>query len=332
MRLFRCSAGIWAAWLCWVSTSQAQVAEATADPAGSTSSSEPDGTSNASALAEELFRQARAAWEAGRFEEACAKFRESRRVEASPGTILNVARCEAREGRVASAWASYLKAARMARAAGRESIVVEGEARAAELESRLSFITVRVERPAEGQVVRLGRHDIGLAAYGTRLPVDPGMHLLTARAKGRAEWHQQVEVKEGESLVAQVPPLAPLAPAPSSGHPSNPWPWVLGGSGIAFLAGGFTTALLAKGAYDAAERLCPLHVECGSDAIEKSNQANALANVSNVLVPIGALALGAGITWLILQPKQEAAGPLQPKVALEPLGEGGALARVGGRF
>ena len=335
MRRFRPGPWLYMGWLCWAPVARGQEAERSGPVLSSVDASVPSQAteatvSNASALAEELFRQARAAWEEGHFEAACAKFRESQRLEASAGTILNVARCEAREGRVASAWASYRKAAHIARASGREAIAAEGEARAAELEGRLSYITVRVSQLAEGEVIRLGRYEIGAAAFGTRLPVDPGRHLVTARSKGRVEWRQQLELGESESLVVQIPTLAPLSPAPDSA--TNPWPWVLGGGGVVLLAGGLATALLAKGAYDSAEDSCPSHTDCGPGSINKSNEANTLANMTNVLVPLGALALGGGITWLVFQSKTEHVEPQPPSLALLPLGDGGAMARVGGRF
>jgi hypothetical protein len=307
--------------------------EVEAEPAPSLTAGSPpeEHAPNPSALAEELFRQARTAWDNERFEEACAKFRESERLEASPGTVLNVARCESHEGRVASAWASYLKAARLARSSGREAIVVEGEARARELESRLSYVTVRVVQSAQGESVLLGTQEVRPAAYGTRLPVDPGKHVLTARAKGRIEWRKTIELKEAESLVVEVPPLMPQLEAPPP-RTVNPWPWILGGSGLAALVGGVAAGFVAKDVYNKAEDLCPTHEDCPPGALEKDNEANTFANVSNVLVPVGALALGGGILWLVLQPNQKQEKPRPVRAALVPLGEGGAEARLEGHF
>jgi hypothetical protein len=56
-----------------------------------------------SAAAEALFREGRDAAKHGDLETACADFAESQRLDPAPGTLLNLAECEEKLGRVASA-------------------------------------------------------------------------------------------------------------------------------------------------------------------------------------------------------------------------------------
>ena len=55
------------------------------------------------AAAEALFEQARAAMAAGSYELACARFRDSDRLDPAIGTRFNLADCEEKRGRVATA-------------------------------------------------------------------------------------------------------------------------------------------------------------------------------------------------------------------------------------
>src|SRR5437660_1146046 len=59
---------------------------------------------------ERTFRQGRALMLEGRFDEACPLLEESQRLEPHVGTLLNVAACHERQGRVGSAWVEYQKA------------------------------------------------------------------------------------------------------------------------------------------------------------------------------------------------------------------------------
>ena len=67
------------------------------------------------ALAEVLFRQGRELMAQGRVADACGKFAESLRLDVALGTSLNLAVCLETQGRLASAWSEYNRAAAIAR-------------------------------------------------------------------------------------------------------------------------------------------------------------------------------------------------------------------------
>src|SRR5262245_27575414 len=73
--------------------------------AGIARAASPDGT--ASPIADRLFEEAREAIENGRNGEACDKFAESHRLDASLGTLLNLAVCHELQGRIATAVSEY---------------------------------------------------------------------------------------------------------------------------------------------------------------------------------------------------------------------------------
>src|SRR5262245_52435554 len=83
------------------------------------SPSEPDPdrvpSSEDAALAEELFRAAKALMTEGRNVEACPKLAESYRLDPAGGTLLTLALCHETTGRTASAWADFTNAIALAK-------------------------------------------------------------------------------------------------------------------------------------------------------------------------------------------------------------------------
>src|SRR5262245_31877335 len=60
--------------------------------------------------AEALFEEGRSALAAGDLDLACARFRESNRLDPAVGTVLNLADCEEKRGKLATAWTLFRRA------------------------------------------------------------------------------------------------------------------------------------------------------------------------------------------------------------------------------
>ncbi len=137
------------------------------------------------AAAEAAFEDGKRLMTAHAFAEACPKFAESNRRDPGIGTMLGLADCYEKNGQTASAWASFREAAA---AAARKSDRREALARdnAARLEPLLSKILVRVPREADvrGLVVKRDGVEIGRALWEDPVPVDPGVHAISATAPG----------------------------------------------------------------------------------------------------------------------------------------------------
>ena len=58
-------------------------------------------------ISEALFEQGRAAMAAGSYDIACARFRDSDKLDPAVGTRFNLADCEERRGRLATAWSLF---------------------------------------------------------------------------------------------------------------------------------------------------------------------------------------------------------------------------------
>jgi len=256
------------------------------------------------AAAEELFRQGRAASEKHDFLSACAKFRESNRLDPAVGTLFNIADCEERLGHLATSWTLFQEVVqRLPTDDDRRAIA---QRRAQTLEARLPKLSVHLSPSARTDiVVRRDGVALGSASLDTWLPVDPGEHVVVVEAPGTSKASFTARVSEGEHAALEVKLGAPL---PSSGPPSNSASsaaptshvaaYVVGGVGVLGLATGVVAGLLVLQRKSTVDKNCVEHVcnQVGHDAAESGKT---LGLVTTVGLVTGAAGLGAA-TYLFL--------------------------------
>ncbi len=186
-------------------------------------------TETKAAVAEALYRQARDFMAAGNYEKACPKFAESQRLDPATGTLLNLAACHEKQGRLASAWLEYSDAAVASRRDQREDRVEYAEGRAASLEPKLSRLTLLLAADADEPElsIELDGASVGRAVVGAPTPVDPGGHTVRASAPGKKPWRQSIQIgaeSDQQSLTIPkleiAPPEPVVAHAPAAGLPS----------------------------------------------------------------------------------------------------------------
>jgi hypothetical protein len=283
------------------------------------------------AAARVLFNEGRRLVKLGHYDEACGKFDAARKLYASPGVLLNLADCHERINRTASAWTEFGDAADSAARAGRSSDEAEAKRRQAALQDHLSLLTIVVEHAPGNAVVRRDGAAIDRSAWGTPIPVDPGVHNVTVEASGYRAWATRVTVSEaGKTVTAEVPPLEPVAPAstppipagtekkppqggeasPAIGPSAGPIPapggagqraagWAVGGIGVAGMAASGVIALVARSKFSSAESsdVAGRHAE--------SVQAGHLADIATVALAVGGAATLTGIVLLVTAPKAQ---------------------------
>lgn len=154
------------------------------------------------AAAEALFRSAKAAAEEGDWQTACDRFEESLRLEAAPGTLLNLARCREELGQLASAWKRYGEVAqRLPRDDPRARYA---ERKELELAPRVPHITLLPPRRGALGPVRVNDVEVTAAGFGIPLPVDPGPVTVSTVGEGRMAWRVQLRLREGERVEQEV--------------------------------------------------------------------------------------------------------------------------------
>jgi hypothetical protein len=163
---------------------------------------------HASPAAEKLFQDGKKLVAAGKLDEGCEALRKSNELEERVGTLLNLADCEEKRGRIATAWEAFIKARALAT---QKSHPAAGEAdkRATALEKQLPFLTVRTPatKPS-GLVVKRDGKEVPAAELDHQVPVDPGRYEIEASATGRVTWKQTSVVGAGAKVVVDVPELA----------------------------------------------------------------------------------------------------------------------------
>jgi len=261
------------------------------------------------AAADALFASARAAMAKADFERACEQFRASDKLDPALGTELNLADCEEKRGRLASAWELFRTVEEKLAPNDERLAVAHGRARA--LQARVPRLTLTLAAGSPpGSAVRDGTMELGAAAFGLALPMDPGPHELVVSAPGFAARTFSVQLAEAESraLTVSVGPATEQARAVSpafaarparrdvsSDHPSQrTWGFVLGGVGVAGLGLAAVSGLLMLDKKGAVKDGCQTDKSCTSSGLNAAHAARTWEIVSNVSWAAGAVALGAG--------------------------------------
>lgn len=229
-----------------------------------------------SAAARALFSEGRELVAAERYAEACPKFEESLRLDPGMGTQFNLAHCWEKLGRTASAWALFLDVAAAARAGNQPQREAAAKERASALESKLTHLRIVFpDATADAKVFR-DDQEVGRAAWGTPMPVDPGEHVIHVTAKGKQDWSQDVKVPQTpRTFSVNVPALEDLPVAKETANPKDGAPaveasprdhggssgtnvaaLVVGGVGLAALATGTIFEIQSRGNNSDALALC----------------------------------------------------------------------------
>ncbi len=167
---------------------------------------DPAGPKAETADAQKLFDEAKELIFQGKWEAACPKLVASNRAEARHTTLYRLAECYEHVGRPASAWAAYRAAAKVARAAGEGTRADFATARAARLEPTLSYVLVTVRDPPPGLKVEWDGASVRESEWNIRVPVDPGQHVIGARAPWKLPYSAKVDVPADRSTVVVLLP------------------------------------------------------------------------------------------------------------------------------
>ncbi len=209
------------------------------------------------AAAEALYLSGRELWNQGQWDEACAKFEASLSLNVAATTLINIAMCRDKQGRLTEAQVAYKQALQVNRDTPSDSrrealqkVITEG---LSALEPRVPQLRIAVPNPPEGLAVTRDGLPLLAGALGEDMPLDPGEHRVVVSAPGYVEHSMLLRIAEGERRFLSIelkevprpapgplasPPPAPTAPPQNDGQSAPTWAYVAGGAGLLLIGGG----------------------------------------------------------------------------------------------
>ena len=310
-------------------------------------------TAQERALAETLFRDAKVLVDASKYDEACPKLEESQRLDPKPGTMLNLAVCREKQGKLAAAWSDYLEAASLAGRNGQKDRETFARDRAAALEKEVPKLRIVVPEPVAGIVIKLDGSILNPAAWGAATPVDAGEHLIEAAAEGYTAYSEKITVGRKASkleftvpklspvvvnnpepvttnllpvsTLKNEPPLLPKGPpkkkeeTPPPPHPGMPIALlgavVAGGAGFVGLVVGsiFGAKTLSARDESGCVDISKTAVSCSPAGKALYEDAQKSAFISSVGFGVGIAGLGAGLALVLTAPRASSAPSASPR-------------------
>ena len=225
------------------------------------------------------------------------------------GTLLNLALCEEKRGRLVQALERWQDAADLGNRLG-DDRSADATKRATELLARLPKLTLELpaDAPADAKVrVEFDTHapfTLTVAQLSKPVLVDPGKVTIVVEANG-SESRQTVDVAEAESKTFGLEVPAP-GTNPVSGGPGDDGTTGLliaglavGGLGIIGLGVGLGFGGVAAGKWSDAEALdCP--DACRDNGKMLTTEASDAATVSTALSIAGGIVAAVGITLIVI--------------------------------
>jgi hypothetical protein len=269
---------------------------------------------------------------------ACAKFGESLQLNPQAiGVLLNVAMCDERHGRVASAVRRYRETRERAVEQNFPEYQKAADAKLATLSPEVPQLTIRFEKPPLPQTkIVVDEQVVSLTAL-EKLPLDPGERVIVVSAPGRISFQRKVSIGKGERREVVVPPLE----KPSARRKIGKITFAAGGAAV---AAGIALGFVARQRYNRYSNLSELDpvtmmdrplctpqdgggLACEGEAYSGVRSALQLGDIGSIVGGVGVAAmLVGGYLWFFApEPYERQRVSVVPRVGPD----GGGVAVVG---
>jgi hypothetical protein len=298
------------------------------------------GVAHADVKADQLFQEGRKLLDAGDLQGACAKFDASMRADPRAiGTLLNLALCDEKLGRVASAVKLFSEARDRAQEQGLASQQAAAEEHLATLAPLVPHVTLAFkDPPPPGTKILIDEEVIPLSQIGD-LALDPGERALVVTAPDRVPYEAKFLAERGGKQTVTVPALRRATEIRRIESSQRTVGWIVAGSGGAVALGGVAFGLVGRKNYNAqfqpytdgagVVHMAPCgknmqtgKLECDSAGQAKTESARNLGLIGTVVgvVGVAAIAVG-GYLWFTAPPSSsEHAVAIVPAIGPDQVG------------
>jgi hypothetical protein len=300
-------------------------------------------SSGDAALAETLFRDAKALMQQEKYKDACPKLEESQRLDPGGGTQLTLALCYEGAGRPASAWAAFNEALSLAKRDNRPERVKIAQEKIDSLDPKVPYLTIVVppEVASASPEVKRDGTVIRPTVWGTAMPLDPGEHVVEVTAAGKKKWSRKVTVTtdnlkitlkvgkledEGGDASEEDPKDAPPPPpTETKGSWKKPAGITLIVAGVVGVGVGGYFGFQALSKRKDADDICPARECPDAHAVSLVDESKSAATLSTVGVGVG-LGLGLlGAVFLATAPSKPSPSAARANPSPAPRGLAKAL-------
>lgn len=264
---------------------------------------------------------------------ACQKFEESLQFNSQAiGTLLNVALCDEKLGRYASAVAKFTEARDRASEQGMDVHRKAAEEHILALADKVPHVTLKFSEPPLPQTTIVIDEKLVPFDSIANHPVDPGAHDVVVSAPGHLAYKAHLELRAGEAKDLTIPPLEKSITVKSSRRTIGK---ITTATGVAALGTGIVLGLVARRRFDSATEHCnritkdmDLVWQCDSTGFAGTRNAHTLGTVGTVVGGVGLVAIGVGAFLWLRAPRDE-----ERRVSVLPhVGPDGAGIAAVGRF
>jgi hypothetical protein len=279
--------------------------------------------------AEALFRDGMQKFDTGQVAAACAAFTESLRLDPKLGTLLNLALCHEKQGKIATAWLEYNTGAAWATQNGQKERREFANGHALTLEGVLSRVLLQLPPARELSSVEVDGEPLPEPRWYLPLYLDPGEHTIAVSAPGKQRRSVKVNVpREPSAQLIPIPTLQdaaptevapvkpkPVEPPPEAGNAQRTVGLVVGGVGIAGIAVGAVLGVMTIQKRDDASSHCAGSV-CDPQGLSAHDDAQKLGLVSTLGFGVGAAAVAAGAILYFTAPRGAVQASFGPRGAM----------------
>ncbi len=259
--------------------------------------------------ASESYRDALAAIEAKKYEEALKLLEESYNTVASPNSLLLKARALTQLGRKVEAYRELEAAVALAQELSKsdEKYAQTAESAQKELTELSKSIALVTVKPSAN--VTVGDRTLGASDWNHAQPFEPGKTKVTVTHSGGASSTQELDLLAGQAVEVSTAPPAPASPVKTETAPVAPPPppaaasdtdtvhkrtlaYVSGGIGIAGVAT-FAAFTYLNASADDENDGCSLNL-CPEDNLDTAGQNGSYQTLAFVGLGVGIVGLATG--------------------------------------